>query len=145
MNLVSMNEKGIREMDKLEGLRAGVEEMRSVAQRLNQWADDLEHSFQVEEAPEKKVEAGKPAANEKKRKAAAGRAPAEPAPTQETGKAFTLPEVRAILAEKCAAGYSAQVKALIEAYGVSTLKEVPADCYGELLDAVKDLGDADAG
>ena len=32
-------------MDKLEGLRAGVDEMRSVARKLNQWADDLEASF----------------------------------------------------------------------------------------------------
>ena len=32
-------------MSKMDGLRAGVAEMRSVAQRLNQWADDLEASF----------------------------------------------------------------------------------------------------
>ena len=42
-------------MDKMEGLRAGVAEMRSVAQRLNQWADDLEASFQSEKAAEKEV------------------------------------------------------------------------------------------
>ena len=31
-------------MNKMEGLRAGVAEMRSVAQRLNQWANDLEQT-----------------------------------------------------------------------------------------------------
>ena len=42
-------------------------------------------------------------------------------------------------------GQICTVKALIEAYGASSLKGVPADKYGELLEAVKGLGDADAG
>ena len=32
-------------MDKMENLRAGITEMRSVAQKLMAWADDLEASF----------------------------------------------------------------------------------------------------
>lgn len=132
-------------MDKMVGLRAGIAEMRSVAQRLNQWADDLEQSFRDQEAPEKEVADGKPAALEKKKKAAACRAVAEPTADKEEGKTLTLPDVRAVLAEKCAAGFGAQVKSLIESYGASTLKEVPADRYEELLEAVKGLGDADAG
>ena len=47
-------------MDKREGLRSGIAEMRSVAQRLNQWADDLEVSFRSQETPEVKVDAGEP-------------------------------------------------------------------------------------
>ena len=39
------SEKGKQIMDKREGLRAGIVEMRSVARRLNEWADDLEASF----------------------------------------------------------------------------------------------------
>jgi len=97
-------------MNNLEGLRAGAAEMRSVAQKLNQWADDLEASFRGSAAD------------------------------AETGKVLTLPGVRAVLAEKCAAGFSTQVKALIESYGVSSLKEVPAEKYGELLSAVAGLG-----
>ena len=58
---------------------------------------------------------------------------------------LTLPEVRSVLAGKCAAGFSTQVKALIESYGAAFLKEVPAEKYEELLEAVKGLGDADAG
>ena len=70
----------------------------------------------------------------------------QPAAAPETGKALTLPEVRKILAEKCAAGFATQVKALIESYGASSLKGVHPDKYEELLDAVSHLGgDADAG
>ncbi len=124
-------------MNNLEGLRAGAAEMRSVAQKLNQWADDLEASFRgtavSESVPETDV----------------SEVPAsEPVPAPP----LTLPGVRAVLAEKCAAGFSTQVKALIESYGVSSLKEVPAEKYGELLSAVAGLGsggvsggDADAG
>ena len=131
-------------MDKREGLRAGIAEMRSVAQRLNQWADDLESSFRSQEAPEVKVDVGElvPASKEE---GTADQAGAEPEAASKAGKALTLPEVRAVLAGKCAEGFGTQVKALIQSYGASTLKEVPAEKYGELLEAVKGLGDADAG
>lgn len=131
-------------MGKMDGLRAGVAEMRSVAQKLNQWANDLEASFRNQEADATEVPASEPGPAEKKKRA---KNPAgnEPAAAPEKGKALALPEVRAILAEKCAAGFSTQVKALIESYGASSLKEVPADRYEELLEAVKGLGDVDAG
>ena len=131
-------------MNKWESLRAGISEMRSVAQRLYQWADDLEASFQAEEADAGKVSAAEPGAAEKKEKAP-DPAGSEPAAAAEKGKALTLPEVRAILAEKCAAGFGTQVKALIESYGAVSLKDVPAERYGELLEAVKGLGDVNAG
>lgn len=112
-------------MNNLEGLRAGAAEMRSVAQKLNQWADDLEASFRGTVVPESVPETD------------VSEVPAsEPVPAPP----LTLPGVRAVLAEKCAAGFSTQVKALIESYGVSSLKEVPAEKYGELLSAVAGLG-----
>lgn len=132
-------------MEKMDSLRAGVAEMRSVAQRLNQWADDLEASFRDPKAPEEKVDAGDPAPAPGKKKASAGKAAAEPAAVEKTGETLTLPEVRAILAGKCAAGFGTQVKALIESYGAASLKDVPAEKYEELLEAIKGLGDADAG
>ena len=140
------SEKGKRTMDKREDLRAGIVEMRSVAQRLMIWADDLEASFRDQETPEPEVDAGKPAAAPRKKRAA-DKAVAESATAAETRKALTLPEVRAVLAEKCAAGFGTQVKALIESYGVSTLKGVPPEKYEELLEAVAPLGagDQDAG
>ena len=132
-------------MDKREGLRAGIAEMRSVAQRLMAWADDLEASFRDQEAPEPEVDAGKPAAAPRKKRAA-DKAVAEPAAAAETRKALTLPEVRAVLAEKCAAGFGTQVKALIESYGAASLKGVSPEKYEELLEAAGQFGgDADAG
>lgn len=131
-------------MSKMDGLRAGIAEMRSVAKRLNQWADDLEASFRTPEANAPEVPASEPGPAEKKKRTSNQIDP-EPAAAPEPKKALTLPEVRAVLAEKVAAGFGAQVKALIESYGVSSLKGVPADKYGELLEAVKGLGDAVAG
>lgn len=133
-------------MGRMEGVRAGIAEMRATARRLNQWADDLEASFQNREASEEKVDAGNTAETEKEKEASSGRTPAEPAADEKKGKALTLPEVRAVLAEKCAAGFGTQVKALIESYGAVSLKDVPADKYGELLETAALLGgEADAG
>ena len=138
-------------MERMDSLRAGVAEMRSVAQRLMVWANDLEASFRDPKAPEREVPPAEPVQPGKRKKAEEGKkspgsAEAESAvlPEAET-KPLTLPEVRAILAEKCAAGFGTQVKALIESYGAASLKGVPPEKYGELLEAVKGLGDADAG
>ncbi len=140
-----MIEKGKGKMDKMEGLRAGISEMRSVAQKLNQWADDLEASFQAEKANEPEIHAAEPGRAEKE-KGTADPAGSEQAAAPEKGKAFTLPEVRAILAEKVREGFGTQVKALIESFGAVTLKGVPPERYGELLEAADRLGgDADAG
>ena len=134
--------------NKREGLRSGITEMRSVAQRLNQWADDLEASFRGEEAPPVKMDAGEPVPAPKE-EGTADQAGAESAAAPETGKTLPITEVRAVLAGKCAEGFGTQVKALIRSYGAATLKEVPAEKYGELLEAVGRLGteggDADAG
>jgi len=132
-------------MNKKEGLRAGIAEMRSVARRLNQWADDLEASFRDSETDAPEVPASGSGTAEAK-KEASNQAGTEPEAAPEKGKTLTLPEVRAILAEKVAAGFGTQVKALIESYGAVSLKGVPAEKYGELLEAAGALGgDADAG
>ena len=140
-------------MDEREGLRAGIVEMRSVAQRLNQWADDLEASFRDQEAPEPEVPASEPQPAPDREKIVGDqktvrKGAEESAAVKEERKALSLPEVRAILAEKCAAGFGTQVKALIESYGATSLKGVPPEKYEELLEAVRGLGqggDADAG
>ena len=132
-------------MDKREGLRAGIAEMRSVAQRLSQWADDLEASFRGEEAPPVKMDAGEPVPAPKE-EGTADQAGAEPAAAPKADKTLTLPEVRTILAGKCAEGFGTQVKALIGSYGAASLKGVPPEKYEELLEAASQLGgDADAG
>ena len=162
--------------DKLENLRAGVAEMRSVAWRLTNWADDIEASFRSQEAATSQMDTGEPAPAEKEEKATAAKAAEGEAPTTAGGgnlvgaevnrneravrgtvakievaggeqaanetssPPLPLPEVRKILAEKCAAGFGTQVKALIESYGASSLKEVPPEKYEELLAAVSGLG-----
>ena len=131
-------------MNRMEGLRAGVAEMRSVARQLNQWADDLEASFQDPEADAAEVPASGQSSAPKK-KGTAKQAGSEPAAVKEERKTLSLPEVRAILAKKVAAGFGTQVKSLIESYGAASLKGVPAERYEELLEAVKGLGDTDAG
>ena len=102
-------------------------------------------SLQLPETPYSLATASGTGSAEKKKRAPKPAA-SEPAAVKEERKAITLPEVRTILAGKCAAGFGTQVKALIESYGASTLKEVPAEKYEELLEAVAQLGgDADAG
>ena len=131
-------------MDDMESLRAGVEEMRSVARKLTEWADVLEQSFQDPASAKGKEPAADAVRSPGRKKAAAAKAPAvdaapQPAGAEEKKAPLQLPEVRAILAEKCAKGFSTQVKALIESFGVSCLKDVPAERYGELLEAVSGL------
>ena len=145
------------DMSKMEGLRAGVAEMRSVARRLNQWANLLEQSVtenfqEVSSSETSSLPSGKLRRlslrnDDLEALFRSSEADATEVPASEPGPVspLTLPEVRAILAEKCAAGFGTQVKTLIESYGASSLKGVPADKYGELLEAVKGLGDADAG
>ncbi len=135
-------------MDNLADLKKGIDQMRSVASLLTRWAEDMEKSL-AENAPDAEPEtvyaedaapAVVPAASVAVPVVSADAAPAVSAAP--VTPAFTLPEVRTILTEKCAAGFSAQVKALIESYGVSSLREVPAEKYGELVDMVRGLGEA---
>ena len=58
--------------------------------------------------------------------------------------AVMLPEVRAVLAEKCSKGFRAQVKALIDSFGASALRDVAPEHYGELLGMARQLGEAPA-
>ena len=110
-------------MDK-KNLAAGIKEMRSVAKRLMAWADDLEKSA-VSAEPEPVVAAD----------AAPAVAPAAPPPT--------LAEVKAFLTGRCAAGYSAQVKALIASFGASSLSSVPEESLGDLMEAARMLGEGE--
>ncbi len=116
-------------MDKMKDLRAGIEEMRSVAQRLLNWAEDMEKSL-ASDAPDPVPE--KTAVPEK----------SEPVVPSRTA-------VKVLLTKLCAAGYSAQVKALIASFGAASLSAVPEEALGDLWDAAQllgeDGGDADAG
>lgn len=113
--------------EKLKSLRAGIDEMRSVAQKLLTWASDLERSFLEEvQEPEHTDPVDSPAAP-----AAAD----VPPPTRA--------EVKAFLTSRCAAGYSAQVKALIASFGVASLSEVPEGSLRSLMEAAQMLGEGE--
>ena len=147
-------------MDKRK-LAAGVKEMRSVAKRLMMWADDLEMAG-AKEVPEDAdcpavpavdaptgagADDGKPAEDVKKEPAPVGpgaddKEPAENAKEEPAPEAPpTFAAVKKFLSEKCAAGYSAQVHALIGSFGAKTLSGVPAEFLGDLLDAAMLLGE----
>ena len=120
------------------------EEMRKVARLLSMCADRMEQSFQDPASAKAEVPAAGKVPDSGRKNAAAAKASAVDAAPQPSGTAekeapLKLPEVRAILAEKCAKGFGAQVKALIESCGVSCLKDVPPERYGELLEAVSGL------
>ena len=61
---------------------------------------------------------------------------------QETQKPVTLDEVRAALAEKSRAGYTADVKALIAKYGADKLSDVDPANYAALLKDAEVIGNA---
>lgn len=114
--------------EKLKSLRAGIDEMRSVAQKLLTWASDLERSF-LEEAPE-------PEHTDPVTESPAAPAAADVPPP-------TRAEVKAFLTSRCAAGYSAQVKALIASFGVASLSEVPEGSLRSLMEAAQMLGEGE--
>ena len=135
-------------MDK-KNLAAGAKEMRSVAKKLLAWADDLEKAGKKEGAED----AGTPSTPDVAAPAADGAAGGKPAKAVKEEPAPdappTLAAVKKFLSEKCAAGYSAQVQALIASFGAKTLSGVPEGSLGALLDAALLLGeegeDANAG
>lgn len=122
-------------------LRGSIEKMREVAQLLSEWADDMEASLAKKsrkstDAAAEPVVTETPAAHPEA-------VPPEPAvPPRQPVAA----DVRALLAEKCAAGFRAQVQALINSYGAAKFSEVDPSHYAELMESAALLGgDPDAG
>ena len=100
-------------MSKLSEMAATIEELRTAAAAINEAADWLAHQFSGEPVKEET-----PAAY--------------PAPT--------LEEVRAVLSEKSRAGFTAQVKALLQAHGADRLSAVSPSEYAALLKEAEALG-----
>ena len=95
-----------------------VEELRAAARALTSAAESLTRLFSSEEAEQ-------PATPER--------------------KPLTLEEVRGILSDKCARGFAKDVRALIEAHGGKTLKDVDPSQYDDLALAAQALGTAEEG
>lgn len=136
-----------------KNLAAGVKEMRAVAKRLLAWADDLEAAVKAgkngEEpvAPESATVAESvpvsDAAPESVDQEIAGDVAAASAAPAASDVPPTLSELKAFLTDRCAAGYAAQVKALIASYGVSSLSSVPEGAYAELMASARLLGEGE--
>ena len=100
-------------MSCMNELSQAIDELRNAAAALNSAADTLTQLFSGEE-------------------------PAEETPA--ASKLITKEEVRAELAAKSAAGYGAQVRALLKRYGAAQLSAVNPDDYASLLLEAQAIG-----
>ena len=102
-------------MSKMSEMSATIEELRRCAAAINDAANWLAEQFSGDE-PEPKAE------------------PAEPV--------LTLEAVRAVLADKSRAGFTAQIRSLLQKYGADKLSGIDPANYNALLAAVEGLTDA---
>lgn len=100
-------------MSKMSEMSATIEELRKCAAAINDAANWLAEQFSGNE-PEA--------------------APAKPV--------LTLEAVRAVLAEKSRAGYTAQIRSLLQKYGATKLSGIDPANYKALLADVEGLTDA---
>lgn len=68
--------------------------------------------------------------------------PQAPAAAAPTAKAVTLEQVRAVLAEKSHAGFTEQVRGLLQKYGAQKLSAIDPGRYADLLRDAEELNDA---
>lgn len=103
-------------MSKMSEMAATIEDLRSAAAAINEAANWLAEQFSGDEpVPEKAV-------------------PAEPV--------LTLEAVRAVLADKSRAGFTAQIRSLLQKYGADKLSGIDPTNYKALLADVEGLTDA---
>ena len=100
-------------MSRMSDLDTVIRELRDAAAAINSAADSLADMFSAADS--------EPKAEEKK-------------------PAMTLPEVRAILAEKSRAGFTAQIKELLLKHGADKLSAVDASEYAVLVAEAEALG-----
>lgn len=103
-------------MNKMSEMAAIIEDLRSAAAAINEAANWLEEQFSGDKpVPEETVSS-------------------EPV--------LTLEAVRAVLADKSRAGFTAQIRSLLQKYGANKLSEIDPTRYGGLLADVEGLNDA---
>lgn len=84
------------------------------------------------------VDADKPAEEPKKEAPKAAKAKAEKS-AKGPEEVITIEQVRAVLAEKSQAGFTAQVKALLESFDANKLSAVKPEDYKDLMAAAQDI------
>lgn len=119
-------------MGKVSELSMLVDELKKCGETLIGISDELKEMFSSAEPEQIPVPAEKPAAKEKPKEESK---PPEP-------KAVTLEEVRAVLADKSRAGFTAQVKELLKKHGADKLSAVDPAEYKSLLADAEVLGNA---
>ncbi len=92
-------------MGKMSELDMVITDLRRAAEAINTAADILAEMFRTPATPKAEP----------------------PAPT------MSLPEVRAILAEKSRAGHTAEIKALLQKYGADKLSAIAPEHYAALV------------
>lgn len=102
-------------MSKMSDMAMTIEELRSAAAAINEVASWLAEQFSSNEP--------KP----------------EPTPTEPV---LTLEAVRAVLADKSRAGFTAQIHSLLQKYGADKLSGIDPANYKALLEDVEELNDA---
>lgn len=106
-------------MSKMSEMAMTIEELRNAATAITDAANYLAQLFSGEDADTP---------------------PETPAPVQKP--ALTLEQVRAVLSEKSRAGYTANVRELLQKYGASKLSQVDPSNYEALLRDAEVIGNA---
>lgn len=106
-------------MSKMSEMAMTIEELRTAAAAITDAANYLAQLFSGEETDTQ---------------------PEAPAPVQKP--ALTLEQVRAVLSEKSRAGYTANVRELLQKYGASKLSQVDPSNYEALLRDAEVIGNA---
>jgi hypothetical protein len=100
-------------MSKMSEMDATIKELRDIASSVNSIANWLSEQFSGNE-PEPEA------------------APADPV--------LTLEQVRAVLADKSRAGFTAQIRSLLQKHGAAKLSEINPSHYANLLKEAEGLG-----
>ena len=100
-------------MSKMSEMDATIKELRDIASSVNSIANWLSEQFSGNE-PEPEA------------------APADPV--------LTLEQVRAVLADKSRAGFTAQIRSLLQKHGAAKLSEIDPSHYANLLKEAEGLG-----
>ena len=103
-------------MSKTSEMASTIEELRKCAAAISDAANWLAEKFSGDEAPE--------------------------APTSVKEPPLTLEAVRAVLANKSRAGYTAQIRSLLQKYGADKLSGVDPANYKALLADAEELNNA---
>ena len=106
-------------MSKMSEMAMTIEELRTAAAAITDAANYLAQLFSGNDAEEQ---------------------PEEEAPVQKP--ALTLEQVRAVLSEKSRAGYTANVRELLQKYGASKLSQVDPSNYEAMLRDAEVIGNA---